>query len=69
MKQTLLFILLLLSANCMAVVDSIPPVITLNGQNPVNHILNSTYIDAGASAFDNVDGNITSSVTTNITAH
>jgi hypothetical protein len=68
MKQSLLFILLLLSANCMAVIDSIPPVITLNGQNPLNHILNSTYTDAGATAFDNVDGNITSSITSNITA-
>ncbi len=39
--------------------DTIPPVITLNGNSIVNIALGSQYIDAGANAIDNRDGNIT----------
>jgi len=38
------------------VADTISPVININGNNPEIILKNSTYIDAGASAVDNVDG-------------
>ncbi len=44
--------------------DIIPPVITLRGSTPVTAPLGSTYVDAGATALDNVDGNLTSSIVT-----
>jgi hypothetical protein len=43
-----------------AVVDSVPPVITLIGDNPMNLALNAPYIELGASARDNIDGDIPS---------
>jgi hypothetical protein len=46
------------------VVDQIPPTITLLGSNPTIVYLNSTYVDAGATASDNVDGNVTPSIVT-----
>lgn len=39
-------------------IDAVPPVITLKGQNPARVILGSNYADMGASALDNVDGDI-----------
>jgi hypothetical protein len=36
--------------------DTTGPVITINGANPANAELGSTYVDAGASAIDAVDG-------------
>lgn len=41
------------------VVDNTAPVITILGENPVIIELNASYTDAGATAVDNVDGNIT----------
>ena len=38
------------------VADTMPPVITILGKNPVTVVQNSTYKDAGATARDNVDG-------------
>jgi uncharacterized protein YkwD len=53
-----------------ATADKIPPVITIKGENPVTIEKGSTYIDAGATAFDNIDGVVTvskqGSVDTNI---
>ncbi|MBM2818370.1 MAG: hypothetical protein HW410_52 [Nitrosarchaeum sp.] len=46
------------------VVDQVPPVITLLGSNPTTGYLNLPYVDAGATANDNVDGNLTSSIVT-----
>jgi len=43
--------------------DTIAPVISINGATPVTVLLNSTYTDAGATALDNVDGDITSKIT------
>lgn len=40
--------------------DKVAPVITLKGNNPENILLNTTYTDAGATAMDNKDGDITS---------
>lgn len=46
------------------VVDS-GPVITLNGANPVNHSVNTPYVDSGATAYDSVDGDLTASIVSN----
>ncbi len=44
--------------------DTTPPVITLIGDSTVNLILGSAYTDAGATALDNVDGDITANIVT-----
>ena len=44
--------------------DSTAPIITLNGQAISTVNLNSTYTDAGATATDDVDGDLTSSIVT-----
>src|SRR2546425_391059 len=52
------------AVNPPLVVDPTPPVITLVGSNPVTVQQGSTYTDAGATATDNIDGNITPSIVT-----
>ncbi len=42
--------------------DTTPPVITLLGNNPVNLNVDDIYADAGATASDDVDGDITASI-------
>jgi len=44
-------------------VDITPPVITLNGNNPMNVILGSPYIEPGATAVDDRDGVISVRIT------
>jgi len=44
--------------------DTTVPVITLLGDDPVTIEVGDTYIDAGATALDNLDGDITSSIET-----
>ncbi len=44
------------------VVDTEAPVITLIGESPVSIDQDATYTDPGAQAYDNVDGNLTSSI-------
>jgi hypothetical protein len=44
--------------------DTIPPVITLVGNNTIGLPLNTNYVDPGATAFDNVDGDVTASIVT-----
>ncbi|MCP4255409.1 MAG: DUF5011 domain-containing protein [Candidatus Scalindua sp.] len=46
------------------VVDTTLPVITMSGSSPVTVEAGSTYTDAGATASDNVDGVLTSSIVT-----
>ena len=46
------------------VVDTVAPVITLLGESSVTIALGSDYQDAGATAFDNFDGDITGNITT-----
>ena len=46
------------------VVDTTVPVITLLGDAPVTIEVGSTYTDAGATALDNYDGDLTSSIVT-----
>ncbi|MDD3048645.1 MAG: glycine-rich protein [Bacilli bacterium] len=43
--------------------DTIVPVITLLGTNNITIDINGSYIDAGATALDNLEGNITSRIT------
>lgn len=43
--------------------DITPPVITILGDNPVDHLLNTTYTDAGATAQDDEDGALIVTVT------
>lgn len=45
-----------------AAADTTPPVITLVGDNPVNITVGDTYTDAGATASDDVDGDITANI-------
>ncbi len=48
----------------VAVPDETPPIITLLGDNPVNSYIGDSYEDAGATAFDDVDGDITANIAT-----
>ena len=52
------------TVNVVAVPDTTPPVITILGDNPVEVYQNSTYVDAGATALDDVDGDITDDIET-----
>ncbi len=47
-----------------SVIDTTPPVMTLNGSSPMNVTIGSTFIDPGATANDNVDGDISANITT-----
>ncbi|MCP4644066.1 MAG: DUF5011 domain-containing protein, partial [bacterium] len=42
--------------------DTTPPVITVLGQNPVTLEVGTSYVDAGATATDDVDGDLTASI-------
>ncbi|MEA2029309.1 MAG: DUF5011 domain-containing protein [Campylobacterota bacterium] len=44
--------------------DTIPPVITIIGDNPISIELDGSYSEEGASAMDNADGNITHLINT-----
>lgn len=46
----------------VSVVDSVGPVITLNGGANIDVFVDSTYTDAGASALDAYDGNVTDDI-------
>ena len=48
----------------VTVVDTTVPVITLLGEDPVTIVVGDTYTDAGATATDTYDGDITSSIVT-----
>lgn len=43
-------------------VNTNAPVITLNGANPMQHQVNTPFADPGATAFDEVDGSLTSQI-------
>ena len=44
------------------IVDETPPVITLNGENNINLIVGDDYEELGASAVDDLDGNVSVSI-------
>ena len=48
--------------------DTIPPVITLVRSNPISVEVGQTYNDPGATANDNLDGDLTSSIVVNTSA-
>lgn len=48
----------------VASVDVTPPVITLIGSSTINLTVGDSYTELGATATDDVDGNLTSSITT-----
>ena len=54
-------------SNATPTVDTTAPVITLTCTNPINIDANTTYVDAGATASDNLDGDITDNITTTST--
>ncbi|MCB0461683.1 MAG: DUF5011 domain-containing protein [Flavobacteriaceae bacterium] len=50
------------TVNVAAVADTTPPVITLIGASTINLTVGDTYNELGATATDNVDGDLTSSI-------
>ncbi|WP_345974393.1 immunoglobulin-like domain-containing protein [Sulfurimonas sp. HSL3-7] len=44
--------------------DTTPPVVTIIGDNPLNLQLGDTFSDPGATAHDNIDGDVTASIQT-----
>ncbi len=46
------------------IIDTTPPVLSLQGDNPMEISVGSTFSDPGASATDNVDGDITANIIT-----
>ena len=51
-------------ARTVNVVDTVPPVITLLGADPTTVECHASYSDAGATANDNCDGNLTAGIVT-----
>ena len=51
-----------LSSGIPVDIDTIKPVITILGDNPQIVDLNTIYTEQGATATDNIDGNLTSSI-------
>ena len=49
--------------------DSIPPNIMILGDNPVVHLLGESYTDPGATALDNMDGDLTSAINVQTTVN
>ena len=49
--------------------DSTPPVITLIGEDLVTIRINTVYVDEGATAFDNIDGDITPYIRTDFSVN
>lgn len=47
------------------IVNNKPPEIALIGESTINHEVNTTYIDQGATAFDTIDGYITNNIIIN----
>ncbi|MFA5764246.1 MAG: DUF5011 domain-containing protein, partial [archaeon] len=55
------------TVNVVAIADTIAPTITINGANPASVTVNHAYTDAGATATDNIDGDITANI--NVTSN
>ena len=55
-----------LKALAHSIMDKTAPVITLNGKNLISIVLESNYIDAGATAIDNKDGKVSVKTTSDI---
>jgi len=60
-----LFVFILASSSCeKSSDDNTPPVITIIGSNPTYTQLDSPYVDPGATALDDIDGDISDKITT-----
>ncbi|GEM_PF-2377193 len=53
-----------ITVNAAPIIDTTAPVITLLGTNPVDVVQNTVYTDAGATALDDIDGNLTANIVT-----
>ena len=53
----------------VVLIDSIAPVITLTGSSTISVAVGATFTDPGATATDNIDGDLTSSITTSGTVN
>ena len=42
--------------------DMVPPVITITGSNPITIEVNTDYVDEGATAEDDIDGDVTNNI-------
>jgi len=60
----ILFLFVLLSASLRVLADDTSPIITLLGNPTVSITVGNTYVDAGATASDDIDGNITTDIIT-----
>ena len=71
MKKLICLFLAIVIAACSSdtISDTTAPIITLLGDANVSIIQNTTYTDAGATATDNIDGDITSSIVTSGTVN
>jgi hypothetical protein len=49
----------------VVVVDTVPPLLTLLGANPFTNLVNTPFIDPGATALDACAGNLTAQIVTN----
>jgi len=58
---TVIILMIIVVISCNKV-DDTPPIIFMNGADTVGHILNQTYVDDGATATDETDGNITHNI-------
>lgn len=62
-KTTLIILLFFVLSSCKESSNDItPPVISLIGPSQVTTQMDSVYVDAGATAFDETDGDITSDI-------
>ena len=46
------------NSRTVAIIDNVPPVVTLNGSSPQQVLIDSTYTELNATALDNVDGSL-----------
>ena len=46
------------NSRTIAIIDNVPPVVTLNGSSPQQVLIDSTYTELNATALDNVDGSL-----------
>jgi cytochrome b involved in lipid metabolism len=58
-----------LQIGVLATPDTTAPAITVLGNSPVNLLVGASYTDAGANAFDSVDGDLTSAIVTTNTVN
>jgi alpha-tubulin suppressor-like RCC1 family protein len=53
----------------VVVVDTLPPVLTLLGDNPLIHLVGTAFVEPGATATDLCHGDLTASIVSNLTVN